>query len=146
MLKRFTQLVSKLPFAGKLAIRPAFRNFVRANGRKRHGAFAWLSSILGFMVIGHGRQAWVGLQAMRLAYFAKTKVFWHVVFAGYTAANIAVTIAQAYLLCWSLYVFATRRHTGLIAAADDYTGREIVVMLVVTLGGQGLFIYGHGLL
>lgn len=146
MLKQFTQTVSKLPFAGKLAIRPAFRTFLRARRGRRGWAFAWVSKLLGLMVVGHGFQAWKGLLAMRMAFVVKTKVFWHLVFAGYTAANIAVTIAQAYLLVWCCYVFVTQRRTGYAGPNTEFTGMEILVMLVVTLGGQVLFAYGQSLL
>lgn len=146
MLKEFTQLVSKFPFAGKIVIRPAYLGFVQADKRKRTGRFAWLSSILGVMVFGHGKQAFMGVQAMRLAFSSKIKVFWHLVFVGYTAANVAVTIAQIYLLCWCVYLYLAQRHTRPVGPTADFTLKEILIMMAVTLGGQILFAYGESLL
>ena len=141
MLRAFTQLVSRLPFAGRAAIRPAYRSFIRAKKGKKHGAMAWLSSVLGFMIWGHGYQAIRGAAAMRLAFLMKAKWFSHVVVMGYTAANVAVTIAQVYLLALSLYYYFADKRTRLLGGHEEFSGGEILLMLVVTLGGQLLFMH-----
>jgi|GEM_PF-3027617 len=145
MLRKFTQLVSKFPFAGKMAIRPAFRSFVNAKKEGKTAKFGWLASLLGIMVFGHARQAMMGLQALRLGMALRIRWIWHVVFVGYTAANIAVTIAQVYLLALCAYYYFAQKRTRLIGAEEDFSGKEIMLMLVVTLGGQALFGYGHTL-
>lgn len=144
-MRKFVQFVSKFPFAGKAAIRPAFREFISSKARERHKAIAWLSTLLSALILGHGYQARMGFSAIGRLMQApmRFKAFWHAVFISYTAVNIAVTVAQVYLLMYALYIYVSARRTALIGPRDDFTNREVLAMLLVTLGGQFLFLYGH---
>lgn len=143
--KAFGRFVARFPFAGRLAIRPAYRNFRHSDEGNRTSRFAWLSKILGLMVLGHGWQSRLGIIAIKQLFLKKISAFWLLVFVGYTAANVAVTIAQATLLMWATYVYFGNKRVTPGKANEPFSGGEVMLMLVVTLGGQLLFAHGEAL-
>ena len=144
-VKSFGKFVAKFPFAGRVVIRPMYRRFRHADDNNRTARFAWLSKLLGFMVIGHGMQARMGILALKQMFLKKVSAFWGIVFLGYTVVNIAVSIAQFTLLLWTLYVYFGNKHVHPGKPNEPFTGGELLVMFLVTMGGQLLFSYGKDL-
>jgi hypothetical protein len=59
---------------------------------------------------------------------------------SYTVANVAVTIAQVYLLALVTYYFAEGKQTRLLGTYEEYSAAEVAFMFCFTLGGQILFL------
>ena len=92
--------VGKLPFIGKLSLRPAVINFrCSANSRVRRTRYFRLVSTLVLMVISHAVQALVGFWAM--GFDAPTSV--RVYYCLYAASNAAVVLAHAEILIRSTF-------------------------------------------
>ena len=145
-VKAFGRLIGRFPFAGRVAIRPAFRKFRNAPKGERSSAFSGFSTLMLVMVGGHGWQARLGWLALKKGYLMKVHAFWQAIFIGYTAANLAVTFVQSTLLLWCMYVYFTGQHMKPGRSAEEpFTGRELMLMVVVTLGGQLLFMFAQRL-
>ncbi len=147
-MRGFVKVVSSLPFAGKLAIRPAMRGFLRSKLHERWKSFVWVVTVLSAMIFGHSAQAMQGIRStIRLAAVAlRFKPLWYLVFAAYTAANIAVTIVQIYLLYYCVVIYFWRQRTVMAGEHREFTLGEFLLMIGVTLGGQMLFMTGRSLL
>jgi len=141
-MKAFVKFVSAFPFAGKMAIRPAIRSFIRASPGRAKTAWLGISVLLlKIMIWGHGRQAQVGVRVFMRS-LGKARLFWQGVFVTYIMVNVAVTIVQAYLLLWVWYIYLKKKRTPLLGQHGDFTLGEVTLMFCVTLGGQLLFCVG----
>lgn len=143
--KAFGRLVAAFPFAGKVAIRPMYRGYRNASSAERPARFLGLSKLLSLLVFGHGAQARMGLVALKAMFAKKVSFLWMTVFLGYTVANVAVAVAQFTLLIWAVYTFLWVRDVTPGKPDEQFTARELLLMFVVTFGGQMLFAYGRAL-
>jgi len=144
-MRSFVKIVSAFPFAGKMAIRPTIHSFIKAPLGKAKTVWLGISAVvLKFMIWGHARQAQMGVRVFMRS-LGRARVFWQGVFVSYIVVNVAVTIVQVYLLLWVWYIYLKGKRTPLLGKHEEYTGGEVLLMLVVTMGGQFLFMYGHSL-
>ena len=136
-MKSFAKLIGKLPFAGKLAIRPTIFSFYQSvTERERRRNYLWLLLLFVSFVLLHGVQAKMGIEALGF----DSPIWAKMVSALYAAANICVIVTQIYLgFRVTRFVF-TAPYPRMRRKGNDYSAKQANTMLVVTLGGQVIFL------
>ena len=137
-MKRFAKLIGRLPFAGKMTIRPfIFTLYHSTTMEERKRSYLRFVVLIIFFVLLHGVQAEMGIRALSF-----NSPLWAKAISGlYAIANISVVLTQIYL-----GFKATRfRFCAPLPRAkrkdDGYSSADALIMMAVTLGGQILFLF-----
>jgi len=136
-MKRFARLIGRLPFCGKLTIRPLFFGLYRGMTRaERRDSYLALMLTLAVFIPVHAFQALMGV-----AVLCRHPPVWAAAIGGlYALANACVTLTQFQLACWTTWFYCRAPLPSMRTGYTDYTSSQAVYMLAVTLGGQFLFL------
>ncbi len=141
MVRRFTGWVGKWPLAGKVVIKPLVFNVYcsRSEGERREN-FCFCVVVLGFLILAHGYQAWLGYNALNF----DAPIWAKVISAGYLAINASVVVAQIDVLYRVIKYFTKGVYLRGRKSYREYTAEEKRWMMGITLGGQIIFICQYG--
>ena len=104
MLRRAERFIDSLPLAGKGALQPALKGYIKSESGQEKRKFSKVSALLGVYVLVHAYQAKLGVGAFtdQMQHFETTGDPTDTLFMGidvvYTAVNAAVTLRQASLM------------------------------------------------
>lgn len=135
-MRGFVRFINRLPFAGKMSIRPLVFLLYSSTTRGRQWAsYAGLIILLAVFVVGHSFQARDGMAAAMAG-----PVSVKIVGGLYAVANISVVIAQVYL-AGRVTLFIRRGLTPRRKKAyRGFSLTSVIIMIAVTLGGQIVFL------
>ncbi len=136
-MRSFTRFVDKLPFAGKMSIKPLVFSLYQSTTRfERKKKYRNLSIFLFLFALLHVVQLNMGIQALHFT----SPVWAKVVSFLYAAANFAVVVTQFHLLYRvTRFYFKGSYPRGKVSYCE-HTGTEMLTMLAVTLIGQIIFL------
>jgi len=135
-VKSFVKLIGRLPFAGKIPIRPfVFGLYQSTTTAKRRRSYLWLMALLVLLVVAYGAGARMGVRALSF----DSPTWAKAISVAYVVVNACIILTQIYLgfratrFCLrASYPRVKRSNTG-------YSYAEIAVMFVVTSTGQFMF-------
>ena len=135
-MKSCAQLVGKLPFAGKITLRPfIFGLYLSTTKERRRTAWLNLLALLIIFSLGHGKQVRMGIKICEYG----VPVWVRAIGALYAMINASVILTQVYLA----YRITRFYFRGPLPRMDrtyvEYSAAQTMTMTAVTLGGQILF-------
>ncbi len=135
-MKKVANLVSRLPFIGKLKIGSLiFAFYFSMDKSERRQKYLSLMIFLVIFVLTHVVQLYAGIQAMSFHSPAWAKVISFL----YAAANFGVVLTQTYLAFRSTVFFFKEKYPKRRRFYKEYSDDEIKTMFFVTLLGQAIF-------
>ena len=136
-MKWFTKFVGRLPFAGKMSIRPlVFGLYHSTTAVERRKSYLYILTLLVFFVLLHAVQARMGIQALGF-----NSPIWAKAISGlYALANVFVVLTQLHLGFRTTRFFFGGLYPRSKRSYVDYSGAEVEIMLAVTIGGQIVFL------
>ncbi|KKR35404.1 MAG: hypothetical protein UT67_C0002G0028 [Candidatus Magasanikbacteria bacterium GW2011_GWA2_40_10] len=139
-MNSFTRFVGKLPLSGKMLIRPALFGLYQSTTLSERRLKYWsLIIFFSFFVFVHGLQAALGVEALGF----ESPVWTKTIFGLYALVNISVVLAQISLGLRATQFFFKKGNGSFSPKRKryiNYSKSEVKTMLVVTLGGQIIFI------
>lgn len=136
-MKWFSKFVGRLPFAGKMSIKPlVFALYQSTTSIERLKSYISILILLIFFVLLHTVQARMGIQALSF-----NSPIWAKAISGlYALANIFVVMTQLHLCFRTTRFFFVGLYPRRKRSYAGYSGDEMMTMLVVTLVGQIVFL------
>ncbi len=135
-MKKVANLVSRLPFVGKLCIgQLIFALYFSMDKFERRKKYLMLMILLMTFILGHAVQLNMGIQAMSF----RSPVWAKVISFLYAAANFGVVLTQIYLTFRSTVFFFKERYPKRRRSYKECSYGEIFTMLIVTSLGQAVF-------
>jgi len=137
-MKKFAQLIGRLPFAGKMAIRPLiFALYSSTKKVERRNSYLLLMSLLIMYILLHGVQMKMGIRALEF----ESPTWAKVISALYAITNFCVVLTQIQLCYRATRFFMRGLYPRVKRSYVENSRLEIAIMLAVTLGGQIIFLY-----
>ncbi|NTW13930.1 MAG: hypothetical protein HGA31_02770 [Candidatus Moranbacteria bacterium] len=133
----FTKFIGKLPFSGKLAIRPlAYRFYLSTTSSERKRSYLALLALLAFYVLTHAVQAEMGTEILR-----QDSPIWAKVIAGiYAVVNTCVTLTQIHLCLRATHYLFLGHYPRIQRSVPEWSDAETKRMVSVTFIGQAIFL------
>ncbi len=137
-MKKIAIFIGKLPFVGKLVIRPViFGLYQSQTFYKRLIYYCLLVVILLYFVFVHGSQMISAIKYFNL----NSSFILKGVCCVFAVVNFCVTLTQLYLIYRSTCFFIKGKYLKKIHHYRDYSFLEKVIMFVTTLSGQIIAIF-----
>lgn len=136
-MKGFAKLIGRLPFAGKMSIKSLVFGLYQSTTREeRQWSYAKLAGLLVLFILLHGVQMKMGIRALEF----DSPIWAKVVSAIYAIANFCVVLTQIHLGYRTTRFFFRGLYPRVKRSYTEHSGTEVAIMLVVTLGGQIIFL------
>jgi hypothetical protein len=136
-MKWFTKLVGRLPFAGKMSIRPlVFGLYHSTTAIERRNSYLRILRLLAFFVLLHAVQTEMGIQALGF----DSPIYAKAISGLYVLANVLVILTQLHLVFRTTRFFFSGLYPRSKRGYVGYSGAEMAIMLAVTIGGQIVFL------
>lgn len=135
-MKGFSKFIGKLPFAGKIWIRPlALKVYQSTTASERRQKFLYLMAILVLFVLSHAIQAMAGIYALSFdsSFWAKA------ISALFAVVNVCVVLTQIYLGIRVTHFCICAPYPRVKRTGNNYSTVEVVTMFAVTSSGQIIF-------
>lgn len=136
-MKGFTKFIGRLPFAGKMSIKPlVFGLYQSTTQEERQWAYAKLAGLLVAFILLHGVQMTMGVEALEF----DSPIWAKVVSALYAIVNFCVVLTQLHLGYRTTRFYFKGLYPKTKRGYTEHSGNEVAIMLAVTLGGQIIFL------
>lgn len=136
-MKGFTKLIGRLPFTGKMSIKPLVFGLYQSTTREeRLWSYAKFASFLVLFILLHGVQMKMGIRALEF----DSPIWTKVVSAIYAIVNFCVVLIQIHLGYRTTRFFFRGLYPRAKRGYTEHSSTEVAIMLAVTLGGQIIFL------
>ncbi|NCB20890.1 MAG: hypothetical protein EOM88_03130 [Clostridia bacterium] len=139
-LKTIARLISILPLAGRLAIKPLLFGAYGASGFKKVGLVSLSYFLLAILILGHSYQAKLSYGCFNDTEYIAVKAFMLL----YMSVNILVTYVQFFLACrLTAHCFKNRhmfQEENNCHVFSGFAPAQMLLFMIVTISGQIAFL------